>query len=516
MGANPSSDPNTRRRKADLVWLATASVLPILGIATLALLQIHQAGPPQDEGAFLLYADRVLHGAVAHRDFQTFYGPGMPWLLAGVYAITGPNIVAERLVALVIELALALVVVTLGLRWGTRQAAAAGVISAASIVILRPFPAPWLAATTLLLASIVLTTTVDGRTARPWRFVAAGVLAAFALSFRIDLAPFMAFSAFPLLMGRGRMLMWYVAGALVGLIPLATHILVASLGAVFQNVFIDAVLRQSGGRHLPLPPRDLVTLVGFSFTVAAAALAVVASVMAQRRAGGAPRTRLLQAATVLSVGLLTETFQRADLTHVASAACVCLAMLPISLSVLFDTWLPRFRRNLDLALALSSVGVTIAIIAVAEARYGIFVPPAGLTISNEGREFFVLHGEYRSTEAVITDVERISRPGERLFVGPMDMRRTNYTAEYLYSLFPRLVPATYYLEMEPLTANRSDSRLASDVASADVLILTTEWDNWNEPNASTEYGSDRSNQVVADLFCIRAHDGVYRVYTRCH
>jgi hypothetical protein len=69
--------------------------------------------------------------------------------------------------------------------------------------------------------------------------------------------------------------------------------------------------------------------------------------------------------------------------------------------------------------------------------------------------------------------------------------------------------------MDPLIANRAGSRLAADVASADILVLTTEWDNWDEPNRSTAVGPDAPNQVVSDLFCLQATDGVYRVYTRC-
>ena len=40
-----------------------------------------------DEGAVIAYAARVLDGAVPHRDFLTFYGPGNPWLVAGAFAV---------------------------------------------------------------------------------------------------------------------------------------------------------------------------------------------------------------------------------------------------------------------------------------------------------------------------------------------------------------------------------------------------------------------------------------------
>ncbi len=42
-----------------------------------------------DEGAVIAYADRVLDGAVPHRDFLTFYGPGSLWIVAGAFGSSG-------------------------------------------------------------------------------------------------------------------------------------------------------------------------------------------------------------------------------------------------------------------------------------------------------------------------------------------------------------------------------------------------------------------------------------------
>ena len=49
-------------------------------------------------------------------------------------------------------------------------------------------------------------------------------------------------------------------------------------------------------------------------------------------------------------------------------------------------------------------------------------------------------------------------PGERLFVGTGDLRKTPYSEAYLYYLLPDLVPATYYIEMDPGVANAPGSR----------------------------------------------------------
>ena len=115
---------------------------------------------------------------------------------------------------------------------------------------------------------------------------------------------------------------------------------------------------------------------------------------------------------------------------------------------------------------------------------------------------------------MLEKLDRLSKPGERLFVGPADLRRTNYNDTYLYHLMPKLVPATYFLEMNPRSANRSGSRLGADVRSADWLVLNREWDFWDEPNSSSEYASSAPNTVVQEEFEFCGEFGSYLLFRR--
>jgi hypothetical protein len=83
-------------------------------------------------------------------------------------------------------------------------------------------------------------------------------------------------------------------------------------------------------------------------------------------------------------------------------------------------------------------------------------------------------------------------------------------------MLPDLQPSTYYIEMDPGVANREGSRLADDVASSDVVVLSTVWDDWDEPNDSRHIGSDAPNRVLADRFCLvdEYGDGLYRLYRK--
>ena len=71
------------------------------------------------------------------------------------------------------------------------------------------------------------------------------------------------------------------------------------------------------------------------------------------------------------------------------------------------------------------------------------------------------------------------------------------------------------MEMNPGSANGDDSGLADELRRADWLILTSEWDTWDDPNDSMHFGSPEPNEVVRELFCQRLESGTYRLYERC-
>ena len=120
----------------------------------------------------------------------------------------------------------------------------------------------------------------------------------------------------------------------------------------------------------------------------------------------------------------------------------------------------------------------------------------------------------RAIGRMLDKLDKLSKPGERFFVGPADLRRTNYCDTCFYHLMPKLRPATYFLEMNPLSANRPGSRLAADVASADWLLLNRWLDNWNEQNSSREFGSDAPNDVVRENFVFVGHYGPFGLFRR--
>ena len=79
---------------------------------------------------------------------------------------------------------------------------------------------------------------------------------------------------------------------------------------------------------------------------------------------------------------------------------------------------------------------------------------------------------------------------------------------------PELHPSSYFLEMNPGSANRPNSRLATDVASADWLILDHAMDLTVEQNESAKFASAAPMQVVKERFQLCGRYGSWQIYRR--
>jgi hypothetical protein len=232
-----------------------------------------------------------------------------------------------------------------------------------------------------------------------------------------------------------------------------------------------------------------------------------------------------------SAGLLPQALQRPDSTHLAWVGAVPFGLLPVGVAEV----LRRHRRT--------SLGGRRGLIAAATPAVLLFVLVPHFTFSayadmiaqtfNRHREVYVMQNKGRSfyygrrdaaeaVNAMLPVVNAIARPGDRLFVGTGNLRKTPYSEAFLYYLLPQTRPGTRYIEMDPMVANREDSGLADDLASSDIVILSSIRDDWNEPNASLEDGSIQSVQVLERQFCLVGSwgkglfgRGLYELYQRC-
>jgi hypothetical protein len=481
----------------------------VMGLAALlAAPGFSTPGPPLDEGLLLVLPERVLAGAVPHRDFESVYPPGNLWVLASLYGVARPGVRTERAAGLVYRLAIALALFAIVRRRGSLLATGCALLS---VTLLGPLQLPacaWIGG--LACALWGFERTAAGKA------VAGGLLSGLALLFRWDLAVAIACATGAL--SWGEPISWrrrWITAFLAGLAPLVVHLLVAGPTSVIGGMIVHPVLHSGPARRLPFATIDPEVRRLFGLVLVATAAPLVVGLLALRPGRGSD-ARLLLAVAGFAVGILPEGMQRADWVHLLYVGAVTIALLPLTL-VVAARLRPAMAVGL-VALAVWVLGRQVVVGPVLWLAQQTLHPggPLAYRVRSAERWFPVAGAEEaRDLTALIADVRQRSRPGDRVFVGPRDLRRTNYGDTFLYFLLPRLTPASYFIDLTPGTANRVGSRLAEDIASADLLLLTDRYDAWNEPNASRQLGSDRPLEIVRREFCPLAQHERYEILARC-
>ncbi len=536
----------TWQRAAFRTWLGIGIVLAVVAAPLRGL--YHTTGGTMEEGFMLYFPEQLLKGKLPNKDFLHLYGPGSIDALALWYKIFGVRLEAERTFGLIQHLGIIFALFALARPWGRWAATAVATISV--FYILTPIgltAMAWNGALALGLWSVVFalrSSNVDSEAGRRRCLFAAGLLAGLALTYRPDV-----------IVALGCVYLWYLwrsgtwkrfsVGLVAGLLPMLVHVVLVGPHSAFVGMVIDPVFHLRAGRSLPRPPSWGVldgSLQAIAETVppwwrvphlaadhslfvwffamffAAFALGLLGWRWYRKHPGKASRTVL--AVGLFSIGLLPQALQRPDSTHLTWVTCISFPLLIIALV--------EFARHRGITPrravfgALSSVTVLSLITSplftfryyLLHARVSLGEKQTPFPVSRNGRRFYLGdYPPYLASKGVIDDLSTLSKPGERLFVGPGDLRRTWYADDFFYYLFPELPPATYFIEMDPGLANAPGSRLAGDLQTADWVILTHFWDGWREPNSSMDFGSDASNIVIRDDFClIRTYEQVGQTY----
>ncbi|MET0143702.1 MAG: hypothetical protein ABW328_02815 [Ilumatobacteraceae bacterium] len=555
-------------------WLGIAAVAVLVAIPLRGLYRF--TGGTMEEGFMLYFPERLAGGDVPNVDFLHLYGPGSLQVLAGWYEVVGDSLAAERTFGLLQHLGIIFGLFALARAWG--RLAATAVAALAVFYVLTPIALTamaWNGGLALTLWSAVfavrgvsLTADVDAdvdaeadragdharrarRARRSW--IGAGVLAGLALAYRPDLVIAVGLLAGWLLWRRPAARRPVLLGALVGLVPMWVHVVIAGPVAAFDGMLMDPVFHLRAGRELPRPPSwshldgglqavaeeippwwrvphltasHTIFLWFFLMIGMAGALVVFAVWLRRRQHPPSGRSSVLLAVALVSVGILPQGLQRPDSAHLLWVTCVSFPFVVVAVIELAGVVRPRIDPRGALALgAAAALFMTFTFTALFTFRYyllhtrvGLGQVPSAFPVERNGRYFYL--GDRRAflgVQAAVDELDRLAVPGDRLLVGPSDLRRTWYSDVFIYWLFPELDPATYYVEMDPGLANAEGSSLADDVASADFVILTGLWDGWMEPNSSMDFGSDAPNQVLRDAFCVVGdyEDGQAVLYRRC-
>ena len=474
-----------------------------------------------DEGALLVYPEMIQRGAIPYRDFETFYGPANLYALAAAFTVFGTNIETERSVGLLYRVMILVALFALAKRWGTPIATGCMLIAGFLLLPLEVIAYTWLGALACALCFIWAMAAPPGN----GRCLVGGLIAGLAVVFRVDVAPAVALAACALLPPLSPpQRLRFAFGSVIGLTPFAVLLPLAGAEQMFNNLFLYPVILSGPGRRTPLFLAEPYLVRLFFVLALAAATNLVAGVLAVRRRPKEPRNRALLALALLGAGVMPQAWQRLDLCHLVFVAFLVIGILPLALLSL-ASWRSSGNRppvpfalgaTLLVAVLVGAIAPVLPQLTVGVFREGLQTTPADSLLVQQGSRSFPVNSRERAVSLVrmLEKLDRLSKPGERLFVGPADLRRTNYNDTYLYYLMPKLVPATYFLEMNPRSANRSGSRLGADVRSADWLVLNREWDFWDEPNSSSEYASSAPNTVVQEEFEFCGEFGSYLLFRR--
>jgi hypothetical protein len=506
-------------------------------------------GPPMEEGFMLVFPERLLEGDIPNKDFLHLYGPGSLWTIAAFFKVFGIDLWVERLVGLLQLLGLIGGVTVLGYRWGRWVAAVAGATTA--ILILPPigFTAlAWVGGIAFALWAVIVAVKVfdpdeelgdeadeAARTRRRRYLITAGVLAGCALLFRPDLVMAL---GLPL----GFMFVWgldrtgrkhLIIGVLAGVSPYLVHFLLAGPGNAITGMVIEPVFVLRPGRTLPFPPPTdrMTSFLGgallfrnwpwpfpaldqpFQVFIWVPILLVVTFgivyVGHKARRSGSPEGWRLFCLGLLAVGILPQAIQRADVAHLDWVSALPFGLLPLAIA----EW--ARLRGTEWRVTRAAILAPLVIMFVAIPHYTVrwYADYTGQTfdyrtegvtsISNRGRTFIYGRKDVaQAAEDMLADIERETEPGDKLIVGTGDLRKTPYSESFFYFLLPQLEPGTKYIEMDPGMSNAEDSGLADEMRDADVVILSTLYDNWTEENTSRDFGSDEPNQVLDEDYCL--------------
>jgi hypothetical protein len=559
-GAGPPSRPTrwawlTPRRRT---LLALGIIVAVYLIMLRGLLRTQ--GAPMEEGFMLVFPERFLHGDLPNADYLHLYGPGSIWALGGWFEVFGVSLTAERLFGLLQQFAVVFGMYSLARHWGRTAGLGCALISA--LFILPPLgglvPLAWVGGVGLGLLG--LSAALEGRrrlatgATRAYGFaLGAGALAGVAVLFRLDLVVAVGLSGLAAAWGtNARFRIRLLAGFGVAVVGYLIHMALVGPGVAIQGMVLDPVFKLRAGRALPIPPswshldgfleRSRATVppqwplpslttsqqlfVWFFLLLASVLFVVGVATWSLRRDPSRIRARVLFAAALFGLGLVPQAMQRVDSAHFGWVSCVPVALLPLAFLELRAARPAPVRspRRASL-LAVGSVGIVAALLVPYFTAWP-FVDYTAQTfgkhrvaerIERNGRVFYYGRVDVKDAATrLLADIPKVAKPGSRLFVGTTDLRYTPYSDAWFYYLLPEYPPATYYIEMDPGVANAKDSRLARDLRSADIAILSSVWKDWSEPNDSRKPGSAAASRVLRDHFClVENYGGLYKLYRRC-
>lgn len=482
-----------------------------------------------DEGIVLTGAMRVAAGQIPHRDFYFIYGPAEIYVLAGLFKVFGPSVLAERLFDLFIKALMVTTVFAIVASYCRKSVAVfLSVVTILWLFGLNEFGLAVMPVSVLNLISSVLILPVFAGRSSPKLMMAAGAVAGAASLFRYDTGVALlgihacviaiAVCLFPeAATNRLRIfgsIFWpYLAGfGLLTIVPLLYYLSLAPLGPIMRDIIVFPSKYYPRARNLPFPGITLRSFenIGIYVPLAIAAMTLYALVRHRTRSTGpgSPEEQKRQGFLIM-FGLMLVVMYLKGIVRVAPIQ-MYLAIVPslLLIAVLFEyrAAFPRPARvSINCLMLLSLLPATWSTLHVIriESLYHlsvaqrIFHSPQSTTpglqadwcetINPVTRGFCFLPEDDRIQ--AIEFIRSHTRPGQTLYSG---LRRHDIVFandNFIYFATQRL-PATRWSHFDPDLQNRYDiqKQMVHELQqnAPPYLVLDSEFELVREPNESSK------------------------------
>ena len=463
---------------------------------------------PFDEGLALQAASRVADGQLPYADFTWAYGPGQPYLLAGLAELFGPSLLTWRIVRVLVNGAVAVAVYLLLRRRTGPWATVAGSLVAAAAMA-QPLSAnPFAPALVFALAALG-TATRDAP--RP---VLAGALTALTAAWRLDFGVYAGIACLVALALRRdtRALLRYAAVAGGGSLLAYLPFLIATGPADMWDALVATGLRDREHWTLPFPldydgplslsPHDLKDLLSFYVPLLlAAGLAVAAAIALHRRRAVPP---LVPALIALGVCFLLYLRSRTDPFHETPLLVTLAVLLPVLAAG------ARRRAAVPALAVLALLGAYVGANRVNALVDPPALEPLRLDIADGVR---VPADEAESLPPAVREVREVVAPGEPIYVVTLrsDLVRIGNPLFYVLAGRPNAMDTDFDLQTSAEDQARVVARLEDEPPPA--IVRWTHPDSARpEPNERGEpSGSRLLDEYLERAYRERARFGHYTV-----
>ena len=472
------------------------------------------------EGVSCVGAQRVLDGQVPYRDFWTIYAPGGYYLLAGLFAVFGSQLLTARVAAMT------LTVLAGGCVYGLFRTRHPPVTALAWTlgVVLALFSMGHYFATyppvLLCMTAALAATAAYFNHRRPRWLLAAGVAVSLAVVFKHDVGGYIALSIVialcanrligpPLAPPRplGRELLVFAIGCATMAIPVYVAMWLAAGADMWRDLVVFPLTDFSASRpeHFPgiWPNVDRMTSVGRAIEEVShrvrfliprvVMLASVVQLVLMRKRISASRFGVQVMLTVAMAFFWTAAHVQIN-THIYSMTILC--------AVLGALWLTDIRKVKHGALARGVPVVMVMVMVLGFLPRPAFdvarmyvgqhdLMPVGL---DRARHIRVDRGIAQSVHDAVTYVQVRTRPDQPVYVGVLRHDVIIAGPVLLYFLMDRPIPVRYH-ELHPAVADTPavQREMIADLRRANV-VYTVLWRRFDD-QALDRFHARRKNKL---------------------